>query len=94
MPMRSPGECRWRPGRAPVYRCTVAIPELCRQSPGHHRRHPMRCRSSTGVCMGPGGTTVPSRLFPVPRRSLPVLPGGIKHCNTFPEPRSSPPASY
>ncbi|KAH3832673.1 hypothetical protein DPMN_105966 [Dreissena polymorpha] len=49
---------------------------------GHYRRQPGRCGSSAGVSMGPGGATVPSRmfpypsrLFPVPRRSLPVLSG-------------------
>ncbi|KAH3837198.1 hypothetical protein DPMN_110578 [Dreissena polymorpha] len=66
MPRRSPGECRWRPGRAPVYRCTVLIPGLCRHSPGHHRQQPVLFRSSAEVCMGPGKTMVPSRLFPVP----------------------------
>ncbi|KAH3803981.1 hypothetical protein DPMN_132253 [Dreissena polymorpha] len=28
MPRRSPGECRWHSGRAPVFLCTVAIPGL------------------------------------------------------------------
>ncbi|KAH3773237.1 hypothetical protein DPMN_174595 [Dreissena polymorpha] len=28
MPWRSPGECRWHSGRAPVFLCTVAIPGL------------------------------------------------------------------
>ncbi|KAH3813172.1 hypothetical protein DPMN_141624 [Dreissena polymorpha] len=37
MPSQSLGECRWRPGRAPVYRCTVAIPGLFRHSPGLHK---------------------------------------------------------
>ncbi|KAH3711846.1 hypothetical protein DPMN_071521 [Dreissena polymorpha] len=37
MPRKSPGECRWRHGRAPVYRCTVAKPGLCRHSSGLHR---------------------------------------------------------
>ncbi|KAH3729159.1 hypothetical protein DPMN_055123 [Dreissena polymorpha] len=81
MPRRSPGECRWRPGRAPVYLGTIDIPGLCRNSPGLHRQKPGRCRSSDGVCIGPCGATVPSRLFsvqsrllPVPRRSLTVLP--------------------
>ncbi|KAH3836923.1 hypothetical protein DPMN_110299 [Dreissena polymorpha] len=43
---------------------------------------PGRGSSSAGVCMSPGGATVParyfplpSRLFPLPRRSLPVLYG-------------------
>ncbi|KAH3769476.1 hypothetical protein DPMN_170744 [Dreissena polymorpha] len=43
---------------------------------------PEHCRSSLGVCMGPGGATVtsqlnpvPSRFFMVPRWSFPVLPG-------------------
>ncbi|KAH3880123.1 hypothetical protein DPMN_004036 [Dreissena polymorpha] len=39
---------------------------------------------SARVCMGPGGATVPSRLFPVLRRSFPVHPSSIKHFNTFP----------
>ncbi|KAH3892580.1 hypothetical protein DPMN_016699 [Dreissena polymorpha] len=37
MPRWSPGESWQRPGRAPVYRCTVAIPGLCRHSLGLHR---------------------------------------------------------
>ncbi|KAH3860303.1 hypothetical protein DPMN_023199 [Dreissena polymorpha] len=36
MPRRNPGECRLRPGRAPIYRCTVALPGLCWHSPGLH----------------------------------------------------------
>ncbi|KAH3689622.1 hypothetical protein DPMN_190872 [Dreissena polymorpha] len=82
MPRRSPDECRWRPGRAPVYLGTKAIPGLCRNSPGLDRRKPGCCRSSDGVCIGPCEATVPSRLclvpsrlLPVPRRSLTVLPG-------------------
>ncbi|KAH3785065.1 hypothetical protein DPMN_163148 [Dreissena polymorpha] len=61
------------------------------------------CRSSAEVCMGPGGATLPSRLFtvpfrlfPVPRRSLPVLRGDsrcipeVLNILTFPvEPRFS-----
>ncbi|KAH3715602.1 hypothetical protein DPMN_058314 [Dreissena polymorpha] len=33
------------------------------------------CSSSAGVCMGPGGAMVPSRLLPLPHQSLPVLLG-------------------
>ncbi|KAH3886588.1 hypothetical protein DPMN_010599 [Dreissena polymorpha] len=69
MPRRGRGECWWRPSRAPVYRCTVAIP--CRHSRGHHRRQPGRCRSSARVCMDPGVATVPSRLFLSLRQWLP-----------------------
>ncbi|KAH3795211.1 hypothetical protein DPMN_148759 [Dreissena polymorpha] len=58
--------------RAPVYFCNVAIKGLCRHSPGLHRGVAV---ALPGVCLGPGGATVQSRLFPVPRRSLPVLPG-------------------
>ncbi|KAH3890866.1 hypothetical protein DPMN_014955 [Dreissena polymorpha] len=53
--------------------------------PGHQRRQPGRCHISAGVCMSPGGATVPfwlfpvpSRLFLLPRRSLPVLPGSSR----------------
>ncbi|KAH3714724.1 hypothetical protein DPMN_057422 [Dreissena polymorpha] len=48
---------------------------------------PVRCRSSSGVCMGPGGATVPSRLFPVPSRLFPV-PSRL-----FPVPRRSFPVT-
>ncbi|KAH3834892.1 hypothetical protein DPMN_108225 [Dreissena polymorpha] len=94
MPTRVPGKCRWRPGRAPVYRCTVAIPELCQNSPGHHRRQPMRCRSSAEVCMRPVELRCRpgcsrcrsgcSRCCAGHCRSFPVTPGGIKHFDTFP----------
>ncbi|KAH3702440.1 hypothetical protein DPMN_077457 [Dreissena polymorpha] len=66
MPRRSPGECRWRPGMAPVYRCTVAsyrnaLSAFTGAPPGQNRRQPGRCSSSAGVYMGPGGATLPSR---------------------------------
>ncbi|KAH3700996.1 hypothetical protein DPMN_075979 [Dreissena polymorpha] len=78
-----------------MYRCfTGTLAAFNGASPG-------RYRSSAGVYMGPGGATVPSRLFPVvpgatpvvagPSRLLPVHPGGIKDVNTSPvEPRSFP----
>ncbi|KAH3790537.1 hypothetical protein DPMN_168739 [Dreissena polymorpha] len=56
--------------------CTVAIPGTLPAYtgglPGHHRRQQVGCRSSAGVCMGPGKATEPSRLFPLPSRLFPV----------------------
>ncbi|KAH3711850.1 hypothetical protein DPMN_071525 [Dreissena polymorpha] len=69
--------------RAPIYLCNVAIKAICKGTlPTFTGAPPGRCRSSVGVCLGPGGAKVPSRLFPVQYRlfpvlrwSLPVLPG-------------------
>ncbi|KAH3698539.1 hypothetical protein DPMN_086068 [Dreissena polymorpha] len=70
----------------PIYRSyTGTLPAFTRAPLGKHRRQPGRCHSSVGVCMGPEGATLPSRLFPlssqlmpVPRRSLLVLPGDYR----------------
>ncbi|KAH3837987.1 hypothetical protein DPMN_111392 [Dreissena polymorpha] len=51
---------------------TETLPAFNGASPEQQLRQPGRCCSSVGVCMGPGGATVPSRLFPVPSRLLPV----------------------
>ncbi|KAH3751246.1 hypothetical protein DPMN_185799 [Dreissena polymorpha] len=75
MPRWSPVECRCRPGRAPVYRCTVALQGLCQHIPGLHLGNTSDNRDVAGALPDNGLFPVPSRLFPVPRRSLPVLPG-------------------
>ncbi|KAH3892579.1 hypothetical protein DPMN_016698 [Dreissena polymorpha] len=84
MPMRSPGECRWRPGGAPVYRCTEAIPGHCRHSPGLHRGTTGDNRDVIEALTGyewapmelryrPGCSRCRAGRF----RSFPVTPGGI-----------------
>ncbi|KAH3818771.1 hypothetical protein DPMN_120497 [Dreissena polymorpha] len=105
MPRRSPRESRWRPGRAPVYRCTVALPGLCRHSPWLHRG---TTGDNRGVAVAlPVSVWAPVELRCRPGysrccpgwsrcrtgrcRSFPVTLGGIKHFNTFPvEPRFIP----
>ncbi|KAH3789831.1 hypothetical protein DPMN_168020 [Dreissena polymorpha] len=68
-------------GTAPSERRFTYVPKLYRDSVGIHQAR----RSSSGVCLGPVGATVPSRffpmqsrLFPVPRRSFPVTPGSSR----------------
>ncbi|KAH3716332.1 hypothetical protein DPMN_059053 [Dreissena polymorpha] len=50
---------------------TGTLPAFIRAPPGDNRALPYLCRS---LC-GPRLFSVPSRLSPVQRRSLPVLPG-------------------
>ncbi|KAH3800022.1 hypothetical protein DPMN_153647 [Dreissena polymorpha] len=68
-------------GTAPSERRFTYVPKLYRDSVGIHQAR----RSSAGVCLGPVGATVPSRLFPmqsrlfpVPSRSFPVTPGSSR----------------
>ncbi|KAH3772541.1 hypothetical protein DPMN_173881 [Dreissena polymorpha] len=57
----------------PMYHSyTRTLPAYTRAPWGQHQPQPGCCRSSAWVCMGPGGATVPSLLFPVPSRLFPV----------------------
>ncbi|KAH3865437.1 hypothetical protein DPMN_028476 [Dreissena polymorpha] len=64
--MRSPGECRWRPGMAPVHRCTVAISGKTGDNRGVAvalrgsvwAPVELRCRPGCSRCLVPGEATV------------------------------------
>ncbi|KAH3746663.1 hypothetical protein DPMN_181073 [Dreissena polymorpha] len=64
MPRLSTGECLWRPGRTPVYPCTVSIPGLCQHSPGLHRGTTGHNRGSAVALPGSVWAPVELRCHP------------------------------
>ncbi|KAH3795380.1 hypothetical protein DPMN_148930 [Dreissena polymorpha] len=77
MPRRSPGECQWRPGRAPIYRCTVAIPGLCRHSPGLNMGTTGDNRPLPKLCRGLYWPRWSYGAVPDVHGAVPFVPGAV-----------------